>query len=66
MKKVYIVWEDTHGDVSYWLDRDKAMTEVNDIIAHMYNDENDTYEDIFGIYVGIKETNLDDSWISVN
>ena len=32
MKKIWIVYEDNHGDVSYWRSKRKAHKEVRDII----------------------------------
>ena len=32
MKKIWIVYEDSHGDVSYWRSKKRAYKEARDII----------------------------------
>jgi hypothetical protein len=59
MKKIWIVNEECHGDVSYWSTKRKAYKEVRDIIMtdpyYLYDGQKITKEEIedgsFGVCV---------------
>lgn len=73
---IYIVYEDCHGDVSFWEDKEKAIEECKDIIMQnpFYDDddgnrieiirENITIEQIedYDFCVGYREQELNVSW----
>lgn len=74
MKKIWIVYEDNHGDVSYWRTKRKAYKEARDIIMtnpyHPYDGRKITKEEIkdeeiedgtFCVYV--RDELFEKSWV---
>lgn len=55
---LYIVWEDNHGDVSYWLSLTEADKEASKIIADMYDGD----DSVRGELVGVREVDLNKPW----
>ncbi|NCB50123.1 MAG: hypothetical protein EOM53_05575 [Alphaproteobacteria bacterium] len=73
MKNIWIVYEDNHGDVSYWKTKKKAYKEARDIIMqdpyHPYDSHKIIREDItdkeieeYEYGVGVKKEPLEKSW----
>ena len=73
MKNIWIVYEDNHGDVSYWKTKKKAYKEARDIIMqypyHPYDGRKIIREDItdkeieeYEYGVGVKKEPLEKSW----
>lgn len=59
--KVYVVWEECHGDVTYWSDEELAKRECERIIDGMYGGD----RSLMGGMVGIDEHELD-AWSFVD
>jgi hypothetical protein len=73
MKKIWIVYEDNHGDVSYWRTKRRAYKEARDIImTHPYHYETEeiiTRKDIsdkdieeYNYCVGVYSKPIGKSW----
>jgi len=76
--KLYIVWEDNHGDVSWWTEKHLAIREMRRIIKYgwckreraqiikEYREENPKkrfrWWEAFSDCVGYREVELNKSW----
>lgn len=47
--KVYVVWEDCHGDVTYWSDEELAKSECERILDYMYEGDRSLMDSMVGI-----------------
>lgn len=59
--KVYVVWEDNHGDVTYWSTEELAKRECERIVDEMYDGD----RSLMGGPVGYDEHELD-AWSFVD
>ena len=74
MKRIWIVYEDNHGDVSYWGSKRKAYKGARDIIMtdpyHYETGRKITRKDIsdedieqYHYYVGVSSKPIGKSWV---
>lgn len=66
-EQLFIVWEDNHGDVSYWTNEEDAKREYKKILHDMYSDKE--LEEIleedgdFDNCAGYRSVDLNKSWL---
>jgi hypothetical protein len=73
MKSIWIVYEDNHGDVSYWGSKKKAFEEARNIIMqypyHPHDGHEITKKEIkdseienYDFGVGVRKVKFNESW----